>query len=77
VGAIKARTGFGIAGLQLVYMRISGNRLDSKDSYESEVLGGSEGGDPIVLGGDGRPLTGLQGTYQRTLNGLGLLDTAP
>jgi predicted Zn finger-like uncharacterized protein len=77
VGAIKVRTGFGIAGLQLVYMRISGNRLDPQDSYESEVLGGSEGGDPIVLGGDGRPLTGLQGTYQRTLNGLGLLETAP
>jgi predicted Zn finger-like uncharacterized protein len=77
VGAIKARTGLGIAGLQLVYMRISGNRLDPQDSYESEILGGSEGGDPIVLGGDGRPLAGLQGTYQRMLNGLGLLDTAP
>jgi hypothetical protein len=67
----------GVAGLQLVYMRISGDRLDPQDAYESEVLGGSEGGGPIVLDGDGRPLAGLQGTYQGALNGIGLLDTAP
>jgi predicted Zn finger-like uncharacterized protein len=77
VGAIKVRTGMGVAGLQLVYMRISGDRLDPQDAYESEVLGGSEGGGPIVLDGDGRPLAGLQGTYQGALNGIGLLDTAP
>jgi predicted Zn finger-like uncharacterized protein len=77
VGAIKVSTGLGVNGLQLVYMRTSGTRLDPQDSYESEVLGGSEGGDPITLGGDGRPLAGLQGTYDKMLNGLGLLDAAP
>jgi hypothetical protein len=77
VGAIKARAGALVHGLQLVYMRIDGDRLDPSDSYESEILGGTQGGSLVLLGGEGRPVVGLRGAHEKLLRGVGLLHTRP
>jgi tetratricopeptide (TPR) repeat protein len=60
-------------GLKIVFMRIDGSRLDPKDSYESDWLGG-QGGQDIRLGSDGRPIIGIFGRAGQAIDALGLVQ---
>lgn len=71
VGAIVVKTGLAVDGLKLVFMRIKGSGLDPSERYDSEWLGGRGGSPETPLGGDGRPLIGLQGRCGGGLDALG------
>jgi hypothetical protein len=73
VGAIKTRTGLSLDGFVIVFMRIAGDRLDPSDSYESPVLGDSQGGSPAFVSGNGGLVVGLQGLAAKNVNALGLI----
>jgi hypothetical protein len=73
VGAITVKTGLGLDGLSITFMKLVGGNLDPKDSYESEWVGGQGGGRPQKIG-DGKPVIGLIGKERAdTVSGLGLL----
>jgi hypothetical protein len=73
VGAIKTRTGLSLDGLVLIFMKVEGDRLDPSDSYESPVIGDSEGGSPAIVSGNGSLVVGLQGLSAKNVNALGLI----
>jgi hypothetical protein len=60
VGAINVRTGIGIDGLSLKFVKLDKDRLQLKDSYESEWAGG-EGGNRATLNGRGYFMVGVCG----------------
>ena len=54
-------------------MHVNGDKLDNRDSYESDWIGGYGGNDPQLLSGQGRPVVGLIGRENaRECTGLGL-----
>ena len=74
VGAITVKTGLGVDGLSVTFMKIDGQRLDPQDAYESDWIGGKGGNGPVKLGGDGTQVFGLCGKCnRRDVNGLGLI----
>jgi hypothetical protein len=74
VAAISVKTGLGVDGLSLTFMKVADGKLDAKDSYESEWVGGMGGGGPVKLGGN-QPVVGLAGktNNKNDVTGLGLL----
>jgi S1-C subfamily serine protease len=75
VGAITLRTGLGIDGLSLTFMKInSDDGLDPKDRYESDWIGGMGGAGPVTVGDGSAPVVGLIGkANSQSATGLGLL----
>ena len=73
VGALSLKTGLGIDGLSVTFMKIVDGKLDPKDSYESEWIGTDEKKAASKLG-DGTPVIGLAGrANDKDMTGLGLL----
>jgi hypothetical protein len=60
VWSISIRTGLGIDGFSLTYMKLDQGRLSAKDSYTSEWVGGPGGG-PGTIGGHGQFFVGVCG----------------
>ena len=88
--SVLAKDGYAVAGIitkknnlldgfKVIFMRMDGAKLNSKDSYESEWQGSTFGGEEIALGGDGRPVVGIHGRSGLVLDSLGLvqLDVGP
>jgi hypothetical protein len=73
VGAIRTRTGISLDGCVLIFMKIKGDRLDPSDSYESPVIGDSQGGSPGIASGDGKQVVGVQGRAAKNVNAFGLI----
>jgi hypothetical protein len=73
VGALNTRTGLTVDGFEMVFMRIDGDRLNTADSYKSEWLGDTKGGNPRDVSSDGKIPVGLQGRAAREVNALGLI----
>ncbi|AWM36268.1 Serine protease Do-like HtrA [Gemmata obscuriglobus] len=72
VGVLTVRTGLGADGLSITFMKVVDGKLDPKDSYESEWVGGKGGGEGKV--GDGTLAIGLIGKARAdTVSGFGLL----
>ncbi len=58
VGGLNVKSARFAEGFSIIFMKIVDGKLDPRDSYESEWMGGM-GGDPkATLGGDGRPVVG-------------------
>lgn len=79
VGTVTVRSGLTIDGLSLTFMKISGNKLDPKDSYESEWVGSPKQFER-KLGGTGAPFIGITGkanVQSKNLTGLGLILDLP
>ena len=73
VGAVTIKAGLTADGMSFTFMKIVDGKLDPKDSYESEWVGGKGGGAPTKLGGDGALVVGIIGkTNAKDLTGLGL-----
>lgn len=79
VGAIKVRTSLSVDGISVTFMKIVGDKLDPKDSYESNWYGGRGGGEPVTLTGDGKQLVGMSGKIntKNELCGIGLVFERP
>jgi hypothetical protein len=60
VGGLSIRTGLGIDGFSVKFMKLEKDRIDTKDSYTSEWLGG-QGGGPSTIGGQGYICVGICG----------------
>jgi S1-C subfamily serine protease len=74
VGAIALKTGLGVDGLSITYMKLADGKLDPKDSYESEWVGGGGDKQSVKIGGDGTLVVGVLGrTNGRDVTGLGLI----
>jgi hypothetical protein len=77
IGALTAKTGLGMDGLSVTFMKVVNGKLDPNDSYESDWVGGKGGGGPVKVGGDGTAIIGLIGKARAdTVSGLGLLQPA-
>jgi S1-C subfamily serine protease len=76
VGAITAKAGLLVDGFSVTFMRVTAEgKLDPKDSYDSEWIGGKGGGRETKLGGDGTPVIGILGkaANNEDVTGLGLI----
>lgn len=76
IGGITLKTGLGIDGLSVTFMKILPNgSLDILDRSDSQWAGGMGGGGPVPLLSNKEPAIGLAGRTNRdgALNGLGLL----
>ncbi|HEY1784923.1 MAG TPA: hypothetical protein VGG30_05210, partial [Pirellulales bacterium] len=73
VGAMKVRGGNRVDGLSLTFMRIRDDRLDPRDSYSSEWVGGDGGSEPAPVSGDGRAVVGVYGGVGAELDRFGLM----
>jgi S1-C subfamily serine protease len=77
VGNIALKTGLGIDGLSLTFMRVVNDQLDPADSYTSPWIGGMGGGGPVQIG-DGRVAVGIVTKARNdSVSGLGLLYPDP
>ncbi len=74
IGAITAKTGLGVDGLSVTFMKLAEGKLDTTDSYESDWAGGKGGGGPVKVSGDGVLITGVAGKANpKDVSGIGLL----
>jgi S1-C subfamily serine protease len=74
VGAISMKTGLGLDGVTVTFMKIDGDHLDPSDRYDSEYVGGPGGGGPHKVGGDGSLVVGVIGKRNaKEVGGLGLV----
>jgi S1-C subfamily serine protease len=72
VGSIMIKTGLGVDGLSVTFMKVNDRKLDPKDSYESEWLG-IKGPGTVKIGGDGTTVIGILGKANaKDVTGLGL-----
>jgi predicted Zn finger-like uncharacterized protein len=60
VGSISIRTALNIDGMSLTYVKLGKDRLEVKDAYKSEWVGG-QGGSPQVIGTVGALFVGICG----------------
>jgi hypothetical protein len=81
IAGAAIKSGMGIDGMQLTFMEIGPDGLNSNKSYLSKWLGGYGGANARTLVNDGRPIVGVAGMWSRTSFGpafcLGLVTTRP
>ena len=76
VAGVSLKTGLGIDGMSVTFMKIADGKLDPKDAYESEWIGGKGGGGPVKIGGDGTLVVGiLVKANAKDVSGFGLIYT--
>src|SRR5262249_19209293 len=73
VGGLVVRKGKVLDALKVIFMRLTGNRLEVNDRYESEWFGGGGGGE-TSLAGDGALIVGIHGRYGAAIDSLGLIQ---
>jgi len=76
IGAMTLKTGLGLDGMSVTFMKVANGQLDPSDAYESEWIGGMGGGPPGKVGGDGAAYVGIVLKINRDgdVSGLGLLQ---
>jgi hypothetical protein len=72
VGALRVDAGKTVNALEVVFMRVEGDRLNRKDWYKSDWIGAPGGGKPYTLGGGARVL-GIYGRRTIILDAVGLV----
>ena len=63
-----------VRGLKIQFMRRTDQALDAKDSYWSEWIGLNGEGRGVMLGGDGKPVTGIHGRAGGAIDCLGIVQ---
>jgi hypothetical protein len=71
VGALTVRGGGGLDAVTVTFMKIVGTGLDPTQTYTSEHIGGSGGGETIIDGG-GIPIVGITGKIDSNEHAAGL-----
>ena len=59
VGGLTAKAAAVVNGFSVTFMKIDGDRLDPKQTYQSDWIGGRNGGQESRLGGDGAAVVGI------------------
>lgn len=73
VGAIQVDADECVRAVRIAFMRIEGDRLDTKDSYVSEWLGTPTGADSTTINGGGAKVLGVHGRRMAILDAVGLV----
>jgi hypothetical protein len=73
VGGIYAHKDERLRGFNIVFMRIRGGILDPDDRYESDWVGEEPADELPLLGGDGRPVVGVQAMSGDDCDAMGLI----
>jgi hypothetical protein len=73
VGKIELRSGSCLDGFRLTFVRDLGDRLDLKDSYASDWIGGHGGDARPAVASEGQPVMGVHGTYGGDIHSLGMI----
>lgn len=74
VGGIVGSSGHKFGGFEVIFCRIQGTRLDTRDSYRSSWFGGTENKDGSrELGGTGDLISGIYGTHGPDIGRVGLV----
>lgn len=73
IGALRLHHGDRVDGFEIIFMRITGNRLDPKDSYTGRWWGGKGSGGPTELIAGGLPVVGVLGGSGEEVDSLGLI----
>ena len=74
VGGFSAKYGGGFDGVSVTFMKIGGDKLDPKDSYESEYVGTDEKKAPTKVASEGQVVVGIVGkTNDKDLTAFGLV----
>ena len=75
VAGLTVKTGLGLDGMSVTFMRWDGQKLDPADSYTSDWIGGKGGGRETPIGGDGTPVRGVSGRLNQrgVVAGVGLI----
>jgi hypothetical protein len=74
VGGITVRRGIGISGMSVTFLRLTGTRLDPRQAYTSEWVGGVRGEPVSATTRNGAPVVGIFGNRDdRQVLALGLL----
>ncbi|MBI4584486.1 MAG: tetratricopeptide repeat protein [Planctomycetes bacterium] len=76
MGGLLAEGSDVFSGFRVIFMKIRGDRLDSKDSYLSPWYGG-RGWERKKLGGSGEPVIGIAGRAGLLLDSFGLVAAPP
>jgi hypothetical protein len=77
VGAIQVDAGEYVYAIRIAFMRIEGDRLNTKDSYVSDWIGTPTGRQPQTLNSNGALVLGIQRGGVAIPSGLGLVYKAP
>lgn len=72
VGGLVTHTGLTLDGFGIVFMKVEGDHLDPKDTYNSPWIGDRKGGNPGGVTTPGGLVVGLQGRAGDEVNALGL-----
>ena len=74
VGAMAVKHGLGFDGMSVTFMKVTGDKLDPADGYESEFVGSDEKKTPTKVTGNGLPAVGIVGkSNDKDMTGMGLL----
>jgi hypothetical protein len=73
VGALRVDAGEYVHAVEVVFMRIQGERLDRNDWYKSDWIGVPAGNKPKTLGGTGARVLGIYGRQVVILDAVGLV----
>ncbi len=78
VGGVIAKAVLTMDGMSVTFMRVEGDHLSTKETYESEWIGGPGGGVRTTLGSTGAIVIGIVGKANaKDCTGLGLLLAKP
>ena len=79
IGAFKIVCGGNFEGMQLIFQRIDGAKLNTKDSYESPWLGFDAKKKPTLISTEGALPIGIHGRKddKKNVGGLGLIFAGP
>ena len=73
VGAIQVDSDQFVKAIRVAFMRIDGDRLDTKDSYVSDWIGKPTGQSPKTLNSKGAWVLGVQSRFTGNLHAVGLI----
>jgi len=73
VGGLRVDAGEFVNAVEVIFMRVQGDRLDPKDWYKSDPIGAPGGNRPQTLGGTGAMVLGIQGRQTVILDAVGLV----
>ena len=77
VGALVVPMGIYLDRFKIIFMRVAGDALDPRDTYESDWLGGPGGDREITVGGSGNRIVGIHGRATQIVDALGLIELGP
>jgi hypothetical protein len=76
VGGLVVHASRVVEGLQVLFLKVDGDRLDAEDGYLSPLVG-SATAKPVLLAGDGRLVSGVHGRHGEGIDAVGLVVVRP